>query len=182
MVSRADWRWFLSKSHAATTWTSLRPRSSLVLPGPCMPQPTTPTAMRPEGAVVPARPKALAGMKVGAARARLVAARKWRREMPDLKEESFMEVNQARRRGGRREENAWRRGAKPEDRNPKPERSPKSEIRNRNLRYWRGQIASPTWMVPERTTSARTPWRLFNIKARRPWQMASIFAQGSRGA
>ena len=51
-----------------------------------------------------------------------------------------------------------------------------------SLRYWRGRIGSPTRMVPERTTSARTPWRLFNIKARRPWQMASIFAHGSRGA
>src|ERR1039457_3641106 len=115
MVSSAVWRWFLSKSHAATTWTSLRPRSSLVLPGPCMPQPTTPTEMRPEGAGRLLLLVAQEENSVGAATANPVAARKWRREIPDLKEESFMEGNQARSQPRRPEENEgmgageWRR-------------------------------------------------------------------------
>ena len=48
---------------------SFRPRSSFVLPGPCMPQPTTPTTMRSEGLLRPSWPRALAGMMVGAATA-----------------------------------------------------------------------------------------------------------------
>ena len=67
-----------------------------MLPGPCMPQPTTPTTMRSEGAALPSRPKALAGMMVGAARARLVAARNRRRLIPELKEDSFMGLYDAR--------------------------------------------------------------------------------------
>jgi hypothetical protein len=61
-----------------------------VLPGPCMPQPTTPTTMRSEGLFCAPRPKALAGISVGVARAKLVAARKRRRLIPELSADSFM--------------------------------------------------------------------------------------------
>src|SRR2546426_6365876 len=51
-----------------------------------MPQPMTPTVMRSEGAARPARPRALAGMRVGASTAApaavVVAERKRRRESP----------------------------------------------------------------------------------------------------
>src|SRR5262245_50995311 len=87
MVSSAACKWFLSRSQAATTWQSLKPRKASVLPGPIMPQPTTPMVIRSEGAVVPARPKALAGMMVGTAMAAPVAARKRRREMGVLNDD-----------------------------------------------------------------------------------------------
>src|SRR4030095_15355074 len=53
-----------------------------VLAGPCIPHPTTPIVIRPEGAVDPSAPSALAGIRVGAAIANPVAARKRRRLMP----------------------------------------------------------------------------------------------------
>ena len=41
-------------------------------------------------------------------------------------------------------------------------------------------MGSPTRILPERTTCASTPWRLLFINSRRPWQTASILAQGVR--
>ena len=43
-------------------------------------------------------------------------------------------------------------------------------------------MASPTRTLPERRTSARTPWRFWSIRSRNPLQMASIFSHGSLGA
>jgi len=63
-----------------------------VLPGPCMPQPTTPMVIRFEGDGRPSAPKALAGMKVGAANAKPVAARKRRRLMPEFSEGVFIDA------------------------------------------------------------------------------------------
>src|SRR6185369_6021825 len=80
----AAWRWFLSRSQAATTWHSLMPRNASVLPGPCMPQPTTPSVTRSDGAVLPFAPSADDGMRLGAARAKPVAARKRRRLIPEV--------------------------------------------------------------------------------------------------
>src|ERR1044072_8620451 len=74
-------RWFLSMLHVATTWQSASLMKLPVLPGPCMPQPTTPMVMRSEGAGRPSAPRALAGMMVGAATATAVRAIKWRREI-----------------------------------------------------------------------------------------------------
>src|SRR5256885_1488984 len=74
-------RWFLSMLHVATTWQSGSLMKLPVLPGPCMPQPTTPMEMRSEGAGRPSAPSALAGMMVGAARAAAVLAIKRRREI-----------------------------------------------------------------------------------------------------
>src|SRR5438105_15019806 len=85
-------KWFLSKSQAVSTWQSFSARKASVLLGPCMPQPTTPSVIRSEGAVAPPRPSALAGMSVGAARAAPVRARKWRRLIPESFEECFMQL------------------------------------------------------------------------------------------
>src|SRR5262245_48066090 len=74
-------RWFLSMLHVATTWQSGSLMKLPVLPGPCMPQPTTPMVMRSEGAGRPSAPSALAGMMVGAATAAAVLAIKRRREI-----------------------------------------------------------------------------------------------------
>src|SRR6185436_17863425 len=74
-------RWFLSMLHVATTWQSGSLMKLPVLPGPCMPQPTTPMVMRSEGAGRPSAPSALAGMMVGAATAAAVLAIKRRREL-----------------------------------------------------------------------------------------------------
>src|SRR6266540_4210722 len=43
-------RCFLSTLQVATTWQSGSLMKFPVFPGPCMPQPTTPIVMRPEGA------------------------------------------------------------------------------------------------------------------------------------
>src|SRR5438045_9628813 len=72
-------RWLLSMLHVATTWQSGSLMKLPVLPGPCMPQPTTPMVMRSEGAGRPSAPSALAGMVVGAATAAAVLAIKRRR-------------------------------------------------------------------------------------------------------
>src|SRR5262249_54033196 len=74
-------RWFLSMLHVATTWQSASLMKLPVLPGPCMPHPTTPMVMRSEGAGRPSAPSALAGMIVGAATAAAVVAIKRRREI-----------------------------------------------------------------------------------------------------
>src|SRR5882724_11396213 len=87
MRSTALLRWSLSRSQAATIWQSGRPRKLLVLPGPCMPQPTTPMVMRFEGA---AWPKILEGTITGALRASPVTPRKRRRLMVDFKDAFFM--------------------------------------------------------------------------------------------
>src|SRR5262252_429903 len=84
MVLTAASRWFLSRSQAATTWQSFSFKKASVLPGPCIPQPTTPRVTRSDGAACAPRPSALAGMIVGAATANPVAAIKRRRLMPDL--------------------------------------------------------------------------------------------------
>ena len=90
----------MSRSHAATTWVSFRFSNSFVLPGPCMPQPTTPTTMRSEGLLRAPRPNALAGMIAGATTANAVAARKRRRLRPELSIEFFMEVMTPERAAG----------------------------------------------------------------------------------
>src|SRR5579864_2793651 len=92
MVLTAAWRWFLSRSQAATTWQSLSLRNSPVLPGPCIPQPTTPRVTRSEGAAFASCPNALAGIMVGAAIASPVAARKRRRFIPILREGLFIAI------------------------------------------------------------------------------------------
>src|SRR5690349_13793207 len=62
------------------------PRKASVLPGPCIPHPTTPRVTRSEA------PKTEEGMMVGAANAKLVAARKRRRLMPVLRSDFFIKV------------------------------------------------------------------------------------------
>ena len=47
--------------------------------------------------------------------------------------------------------------------------------------YATTRIESPTRTVPDLSTWASTPWRLSNMRSRKPWQMASMRAQGSRG-
>src|ERR1044072_7119359 len=74
-------RWFWSMLHVATIWQSGSRMKLPVLPGACMPQPTTPMVMRSEGAVCPSAPSALEGMMVGAATAAAVMAIKRRREI-----------------------------------------------------------------------------------------------------
>src|ERR1041385_8163620 len=81
MAFTDDARCFLSMLHVATTWQSASRMKLPVLPGACMPQPTTPMVMRSEGAVCPSAPSALAGMMVGAATAAAVVAIKRRREI-----------------------------------------------------------------------------------------------------
>src|SRR6185369_250357 len=81
MAFTEDARWFLSMLHVATTWQSASRMKLPVLPGPCMPQPTTPMVMRSDGAGRPSAPSALAGMIVGAATAAAVVAIKRRREI-----------------------------------------------------------------------------------------------------
>src|SRR5436190_5588602 len=77
-------RWFLSMLQVATTWQSASFMKLPVLPGACMPQPTTPMVMRSEGAGRPSAPRALAGMIVGAAMAVAVVAIKRRREILEV--------------------------------------------------------------------------------------------------
>src|SRR6185369_5035720 len=81
MAFTEDARWFLSMLHVATTWQSASRMKLPVLPGPCMPQPTTPMVMRSDGAGRPSAPSALAGMMVGAATAAAAVAIKRRREI-----------------------------------------------------------------------------------------------------
>src|ERR1700742_3069748 len=59
MVPTAASIFFGSISHAATTWQSACAIKPLVLFGPCMPQPITPTAIRSDAATRPARAKGL---------------------------------------------------------------------------------------------------------------------------
>ena len=61
--------------------------------------------MRSGGAGLPSRPRALAGMKVGAASANPAVARKWRRLIPEAKEDLFIGLYDATSRRGMREEN-----------------------------------------------------------------------------
>src|SRR6266705_3267770 len=77
----------------ATTWQSALPRKARGLLGPCIPQPTTPIVMRLDGAVAPPRPKALAGMIVGAAAAMPVSAIKCLRVSLELREVVFIVFN-----------------------------------------------------------------------------------------
>src|SRR5204862_6964712 len=77
----------------ATTWQSALPRKARVLLGPCIPQPTTPIVMRLDGAVAPPRPKALAGMIVGAAAAMPVSAIKCLRVILEVREVVFIMFN-----------------------------------------------------------------------------------------
>src|SRR6185437_3100116 len=72
----------------ATTWQSASRIKLPVLPGPCMPQPTTPIVMRVEGAGRPSAPNARAGMIVGAAMTAAEVAMKRRREI--LRDVDFM--------------------------------------------------------------------------------------------
>src|SRR2546423_8600259 len=59
-----------------------------------MPHPTMPTTIRSEGAGRPALPRALAGIKVGAAMAAAVVAINWRRLTLELVEEAFISNGQ----------------------------------------------------------------------------------------
>src|SRR5689334_13639309 len=61
-----------------------------VLPGPCMPQPTTPMVIRSDGAGRPSAPRALAGMIVGTAMAAAVVVIKRRREILTDELEGFI--------------------------------------------------------------------------------------------
>src|SRR6266536_831354 len=78
-----------------------------VLPGACMPQPTTPMVMRSEGAGRPSAPSVLAGMIVGAATAAAVVAINRRREILGLI--GFMTDYYAQSANCARAKNAFRR-------------------------------------------------------------------------
>ena len=68
----------------ATTWQSGSFKNSPVFPGPCMPQPTTPSVIRFEGAARFSAPQLRVEIIVGpAAAASPVVARKWRRFIPE---------------------------------------------------------------------------------------------------
>ena len=79
VVSTAVFKWLLSTSQAATTRQSFICRNSRVLPGPCMPQPTTPTAMRCEEAAPLVPPNTRPGTMTGAVSAAPVTTRNCRR-------------------------------------------------------------------------------------------------------
>src|SRR5580704_8930709 len=79
MVSTALFRWFLSRSQAATMWQSSSTRNDLVLLGPCMPQPTMPMVILPDGVVLPLRARTELGRIVGRIMAAPAAFKNWRR-------------------------------------------------------------------------------------------------------